>query len=264
MIAFLPIGASASSIYTPSSLNQLVSIRDFVESLNGTVGWNERTSTATFSLYGTTLTASASGKNNHGLTLTNVDGRLMSREDDLHRYFGISQKTRTVVADSYTAQVSIIYTTTEDSYWGEHFRLRNVSGTVTTYRGFVCTNSTVFVISFGHRPLDSKLMREYYEFDVKGGSFNHNLNDTSSISVDSFVGTIVTFQFENWFVRGGETGEIRIGLYNDRGILASDFAYVNGEALAPAVETWRDVIELYVHYFPAGRGTAGKRGGTNH
>ncbi len=90
-------GNNPLSFIDPWGLAQ-VAIRDFIESRDGLVNWNAKTSTSTFKLNNRTLTTLASGKNSHGLTITNSNGRLMAEQSDLIMFFKLLEG-KTIVID---------------------------------------------------------------------------------------------------------------------------------------------------------------------
>jgi len=65
-----------------------VAIRDYTNSYGGTVTWNKKTGIATFTISGITITTTVAGVNSHGLTISNINGRMTADDAALNAYFG--------------------------------------------------------------------------------------------------------------------------------------------------------------------------------
>gem|GEM_PF-1464198 len=61
---------------------------DYTNSYGGTVTWNKKTGIATFTISGITITTTVAGVNSHGLTITNINGRMTADDAALNAYFG--------------------------------------------------------------------------------------------------------------------------------------------------------------------------------
>ena len=187
-----------------------IAIRTFTERFNGIVSWDADTRMSTFSLFEKTLTTFATGANYHGLTITNVDGRMMAEETELYIFFNLKPQTVSVDGGSFSAQVTNTYITKYVDTVAFH-TLVNVSGSVTIKDGFRCSDISVGLGHFGYNP-QGILLRGYDDsYSLKGSSFCIN---THVGPVDAAVGAIVNFQFQRGYVSGGVINEIVI--YNYR------------------------------------------------
>jgi RHS repeat-associated protein len=65
-----------------------VAIRDYTNGYGGAVNWDDTWGVASFDISGITLWATGSGYNDHGITITNIDGRLYAEDYELDDFFG--------------------------------------------------------------------------------------------------------------------------------------------------------------------------------